>query len=56
MDAGEGRTPGESVRASWSRIGVTDDEIDEVRAALATWAEDEDAWYVALQAEILAWK
>lgn len=43
-------------RESWKRAGITDEEIEETREVLRQWAADEDAWYVALQAEILATK
>ena len=48
--------PGESFRESWHRVGITDEEIEETREALKEWGKDDDAWYVALQAEILGWK
>ncbi|KAG8169428.1 hypothetical protein KVR01_000173 [Diaporthe batatas] len=48
--------PGNSFRESWLGVGITDEEIQEVRDALEKWGKDDDAWYVALQAEILGWK
>jgi SAM-dependent methyltransferase len=48
--------PGNPFRESWHRLGITDEEIEEVREALEKWGKDDDAWYVALQAEILGWK
>lgn len=48
--------PGDSFIESWKRIGITDEEVKEAREALRKWGEDDDAWYVALQAEILGWK
>ncbi|KKY37772.1 putative methyltransferasefamily protein [Diaporthe ampelina] len=48
--------PGDPFRESWHRVGITDEEIGEARHALKKWGEDDDAWYVALQAEILGWK
>ncbi|POS68743.1 methyltransferase [Diaporthe helianthi] len=47
---------GTSFRGGWHRVGITDEEIEEVEKALERWGEDDDAWYVALQAEILGWK
>ncbi|KAK8055060.1 hypothetical protein PG993_000287 [Apiospora rasikravindrae] len=47
---------GERFRESWRRAGITDEEVQETVKALEEWAEDEDAWYVALQVEMLAWK
>ncbi|KAK3312944.1 methyltransferase [Apodospora peruviana] len=47
---------GDPFRESWLRIGITDDEVEETRGALERWAVDDDAWYVALQAEVLGWK
>lgn len=48
--------PGNSFRESWHRVGITDEEIQEVRDVLETWGKDDDAWYVALHAEILGRK
>lgn len=47
---------GNSFRDSWHGVGITDEEIEEVRGVLERWGKDDDAWYVALQAEILGWK
>ncbi|KAK4443196.1 S-adenosyl-L-methionine-dependent methyltransferase [Podospora aff. communis PSN243] len=47
---------GDEYRESWVRAGIAEGEIEKTRLALRAWAEDEDAWYVALQAEVLAWK
>ncbi|KAK8050777.1 hypothetical protein PG994_012507 [Apiospora phragmitis] len=46
---------GDAFRESWRRVGITD-EVGETCRALEQWAMDEDAWYVAVQAEILGWK
>lgn len=55
--AGVGKlAPGEPFRESWRRVGITDEEIEEASEALKKWGKDDDAWYVALQAEILGWK
>lgn len=48
--------PGNPFRESWHRVDITDEEIEEVREALGKWGKDDDAWYVALHAEILGWK
>ncbi|KAH8881336.1 S-adenosyl-L-methionine-dependent methyltransferase [Thozetella sp. PMI_491] len=48
--------PQDPYRASWLQAGVSEGEITETIEALQRWAEDEDAWYVALQAEVLGWK
>ncbi|KAK3385158.1 putative arsenite methyltransferase [Podospora didyma] len=47
---------GDAYRASWRAAGISDEEVEESREALSGWAETEDAWYVALQSEALAWK
>lgn len=57
VDACLGRLQdGEPFRESWRRVGISDDEVDECKKALGKWAQDEDAWYVALHAEVLGWK
>ncbi|KAK9793117.1 putative Methyltransferase [Seiridium cardinale] len=48
--------PGDTFRDSWRRAGITDEVIEQTQQALVKWAEDDNAWYVALQAEILGWK
>lgn len=48
--------PGDAFREGWDRVGITDEEVEEAREALGRWGRDDDAWYVALQAEILGWK
>ncbi len=47
---------GNVFRDSWLRVGISEAEIEETRQAMVRWAQDDDAWYVALQAEILGWK
>ncbi len=47
---------GDVFRDSWLKAGISEAEIEETRQALERWAQDDDAWYVALQAEILGWK
>ncbi|KAK8140141.1 S-adenosyl-L-methionine-dependent methyltransferase [Apiospora sp. TS-2023a] len=48
--------PGDPFRESWSNVGITDEEVAQTYGALGRWAQDEGAWYVAVQAEILRWK
>lgn len=48
--------PGDPLHRSWLEAGITEDEIHETLHASRTWAEMEDAWYAALQCEMLAWK
>jgi hypothetical protein len=47
---------GDQYRRAWTEAGITDGEIDEARAALAEWKATEDAWYLGIHTEILAWK
>lgn len=47
---------GEPFRQSWLDIGASDEEIDEHKAWIDKWAEDENGWYGMLQSEVLAWK
>ena len=47
---------GDPFRQSWLDAGITEDEIQQTLLALGKWAEMEDAWYAALQCEMLAWK
>lgn len=47
---------GDAFRESWSNAGITEDEIEETLVAVECWAETEDAWFVILQTEMLAWK
>ncbi|KAH6672631.1 methyltransferase [Plectosphaerella plurivora] len=55
VDGNLGRlTQGDSFRESWVRAGISEAEIHETEHALRAWGADEDAWYVALQAEIVA--
>ncbi|KAK7941360.1 uncharacterized protein PG986_013747 [Apiospora aurea] len=48
--------PGDTFRESWRRAGITDQEVERTCKALEVWGNDEEAWYVALQVEMLAWK
>ncbi|AEO70712.1 uncharacterized protein THITE_2057225 [Thermothielavioides terrestris NRRL 8126] len=48
--------PGDPFRQSWVDAGITEDEIQETLRAIAAWAETEDAVFMALQCEMLAWK
>lgn len=47
---------GDPFRQSWEKAGITLQEIEETKDAVKRWAADQDAWYVALQAEIVAKK
>jgi len=47
---------GDPFRQSWLDVGITEAEIEETVAAVEKWAELEDAWFVTLQCEMLAWK
>ncbi|KAI9745018.1 MAG: hypothetical protein M1818_001296 [Claussenomyces sp. TS43310] len=47
---------GDPFRQSWLDAGITEDEIQQTLLAVRKWAEMEDAWYAALQCEMLVWK
>lgn len=47
---------GDAVYQSWLDAGITEEEIHQTLDAVEKWAETEDAWYAALQCEMLAWK
>jgi hypothetical protein len=47
---------GDAFRQSWLDAGISEEEIAETLGAVEKWAETEDAWYVAVQCEMLAWK
>jgi ubiquinone/menaquinone biosynthesis C-methylase UbiE len=47
---------GDPFHQSWLDTGITEDEIQQTLVAVKGWAATEDAWYVALQCEMLAWK
>jgi ubiquinone/menaquinone biosynthesis C-methylase UbiE len=47
---------GDAFHQSWLDAGITEDEIQQTLAAVEKWAKTEDAWYAALQCEMLAWK
>jgi ubiquinone/menaquinone biosynthesis C-methylase UbiE len=47
---------GDPFRQSWLDAGITEDEIQQTLLAVGKWAEMEDAWFAALQCEMLAWK
>ncbi|KAF2730358.1 S-adenosyl-L-methionine-dependent methyltransferase [Polyplosphaeria fusca] len=56
-DRGKGQLrEGDRFRESWVEAGISEEEIQETVRAVEEWAEMEDAWYVSLQAEVLAWK
>jgi SAM-dependent methyltransferase len=55
VDGNLGRlSKGDAFRESWEKAGISEAEIDETGEALRSWGADEDAWYAALQAEIVA--
>lgn len=43
-------------RQSWLDAGISEAEIEETLDAVRRWVETEDAWFVSLQCEMLAWK
>ncbi|KAI1758146.1 S-adenosyl-L-methionine-dependent methyltransferase [Xylaria castorea] len=48
--------PGDPFYQNWLDAGISKDEIQETLQAVNEWAETEDAWFAALQCEMLAWK
>ncbi|KAH7353730.1 methyltransferase [Plectosphaerella cucumerina] len=55
VDGNLGRlSKGDAFRESWEKAGISEAEIHETGEALRSWGADEDAWYAALQAEIVA--
>jgi len=46
----------DTYRQSWIKAGIADEEIEETKRTLRQWVDTEDAWYIAVQSEILAWK
>ncbi|PMD47075.1 S-adenosyl-L-methionine-dependent methyltransferase [Hyaloscypha variabilis F] len=49
-------TEGDPFRQSWIEVGITEEEIQETLVAVRKWAGTEDAWFVAVEGEMLAWK
>ncbi|KIX96789.1 uncharacterized protein Z520_07509 [Fonsecaea multimorphosa CBS 102226] len=47
---------GDPFHQSWIDAGITQDEIEETLQAVHKWADTQDAWFAALQCEMLAWK
>jgi hypothetical protein len=47
---------GEVFRQSWLDAGITEDETEQTLFAMSRWADTDDAWYAALQCEMLTWK
>ncbi|KAF2796437.1 S-adenosyl-L-methionine-dependent methyltransferase [Melanomma pulvis-pyrius CBS 109.77] len=47
---------GDAFYQSWLDAGISEDEIRQTLVAVEKWVETEDAWYAALQCEMLAWK
>ncbi|KAI8950328.1 S-adenosyl-L-methionine-dependent methyltransferase [Xylaria longipes] len=48
--------PGDPFYQSWLDVGISKDEMQETLRAVNEWAETEDAWFAAMQCEMLAWK
>ncbi|KAI0459150.1 S-adenosyl-L-methionine-dependent methyltransferase [Xylaria acuta] len=48
--------PGDPFYQSWLEAGITKEDIEETLRAVNKWAETEDAWFAAMQCEMLAWK
>ncbi|RWA14075.1 hypothetical protein EKO27_g1039 [Xylaria grammica] len=48
--------PDDPFHQSWLKAGISKEEIQETVDAINKWAETEDAWFAALQCEMLAWK
>jgi ubiquinone/menaquinone biosynthesis C-methylase UbiE len=46
----------DTYRQGWIRAGISEEEIEETRVAFGKWADDDDAWYIAIQAEVVARK
>ena len=47
---------GDAFRRSWLEAGIGVEEIERTLEAVRAWAGMEDAWFVSLQSEVLAWK
>ncbi|KAK3669447.1 hypothetical protein LTR78_010667 [Recurvomyces mirabilis] len=47
---------GDAFRQSWLDAGMTKEAIEETLEAIGKWCETEDAWFAALQCEMLGWK
>jgi ubiquinone/menaquinone biosynthesis C-methylase UbiE len=47
---------GDEMRQNWLDAGITEEEIQETLVAVEKWAETEDAWFAALECQMLAWK
>ena len=47
---------GDPFRQSWLDAGTSEAEIEETLEAVEKWCETEDAWFAALQCEMLGWK
>ncbi|KAI0438959.1 S-adenosyl-L-methionine-dependent methyltransferase [Xylaria telfairii] len=47
---------GDPFYQSWLDAGISEEEIQETLQAANKWAETEDAWFAAMQCEVLAWK
>lgn len=47
---------GEPFYQSWLDAGITAEEIEETLEVVDKWAKTEDAWFAAMQVQILVWK
>lgn len=56
VDGCFGRFEDAFYRNSWLKAGTTDAEIEKAKPALEEWAENDEAWYAALQCEVIGWK
>lgn len=48
--------PEDPCHQSWLDAGISEEEIQQTLLALGKWADTEDAWFIAVQGEMLAWK
>jgi ubiquinone/menaquinone biosynthesis C-methylase UbiE len=48
--------PGDAFYKSWIDAGITEEEIQQTLEAIAKWAETDDAWFAAMQCDVLGWK
>lgn len=49
-------SPGDVFHQSWLDAGISEAEIEETLGAVDKWAATDDAWFLAIQCEMLAWK
>lgn len=48
--------PGDALHQSWLEAGITKEEIKQTLDVVAEWADSDDAWFVAVQCDMLGWK